>query len=255
MRFLRRLTLNRRAPYDNTLYVDTNRAVVMGSRVSLTLPSGNATEYPAVYVNGMIRYNEGTYDPVTNPNGGQVEVYQGNNWRALRYKESGNITQQTVGVGDGDTVYFGPLSPSPYQIVAQSGYTWSGANLLVLVENVFQLHNTNYTVVQNPTFDAETYIGKSSTTEIVGATRLYFNTSLQTTGASGTGTTATITFATQPAVPFSVGEQVIIAGVVPYAYNAEVVITASTVNSISYISTATGPQTVSGTITTISIAG
>lgn len=242
MRFLRRLTLNRRAVFDNTLYVDTTNAVVMGSRNNLKLPSGTDAERPAIPDNGMIRFNETS---------GDIEVYQGSTWRALRYKESGEIVQQSLGVGDEVQDYFGPLNPSPYDIASQSGYTWTGANLLVLVENVLQLHNTNYTVVQNPTFAAETYDGTVSRTEIVGATRLYFNTSLMTTGASGSGTTVTITFAAQPAAPFSVGELVTIAGVVPYAYNGQYAITASTTTSISYISTATGAQTVAGTVTSV----
>ena len=253
MRYLRRQTLNRRAAYDNTLYVDTNRAVVMGSRVSLTLPTGDETEYPAIYENGMIRYNSGAFDSVTNPNGGQVEVYQGSTWRALRFKESGAITQQTLGVGDGDTIYFGPLTPAPYTLPTQSGYTWSGANLIVVVENVLQLHTTNYTIEQNPTFSAETYHGTLSRTELVTATRLYFNTSLQTTGASGSGTTATLTFAAQPAVPFSIGETILVTGVSPYGYNGEAVVTACTTTSVSYVNATTGSQTVIGTITSANV--
>jgi hypothetical protein len=250
MRYLRRQTLNRRAAYDNTLYVDTNRAVVMGSRVSLTLPTGDETEYPAIYENGMIRYNSGLYDAITNPNGGQVEVYQGSSWRALRYKESGIITQQTLGVGDGDTVFFGPLNPAPSDI-SQSGYTWTGANLLVIVENVIQLHTTNYLVEQDPTFSAETYEGTLSRTELVTATRLYFNTSLQTTGASGSSTTATLTFAVQPAAPFRIGETILVTGLTPYGYNGEAVVTSCNTTSVSYMSTTVGSQTVAGIITSI----
>ena len=250
MRYLRRQTLNRRAAYDNTLYVDTNRAVVMGSRVSLTLPTGDETEYPAIYENGMIRYNSGAYDAVTNPNGGQVEVYQGSSWRALRYKESGSITQQTLGIGDGDTIFFGPLNPAPPD-TSQSGYTWTGANLLVIVENVIQLHTTNYLVEQDPTFSAETYQGTLSRTELVTATRLYFNTSLQTTGASGSSTTATLTFAAQPAAPFRIGETILVTGMTPYGYNGEAVVTNCNTTSVSYMSTTVGSQTVAGTITSI----
>ena len=252
MRYLRRLTLNRRAAYDNTLYIDTNKSVIMDSRTALKLPSGlgndtfpsggygnSNNERPVVPQNGMMRYNETTTD---------IEVYQGSTWRALRYKESGAITQQTLGVGDGDTVYFGPLSPAP-PAISQSGYTWTGSNLLVIVENVIQLHTTNYTVVQNPTFSAETYAGVASRTEIIGATRIYLNTSLQTTGSSGSGTTATLTFAAQPAAPFSIGEAILITGMTPYGYNGEYVVTSCNETSVSYMNTTTGSQTVAGTIT------
>lgn len=255
MRFLRRQTLNRRAVYDNTLYVDTNGSVIMDSRTALKLPNGFGddtmpaggfgdadNERPVVPQNGMMRYNETTLD---------IEVYQGSTWRALRYRESGTITQQTLGVGDGDTVYFGPLSPSPYAVTAQRGYSWTGANLLVIVENVIQLHTTNYLVEQNPTFSAETYSGTLSRTEVVTATTLYFNTSLQTTGASGSSTTATLTFAAQPATPFRIGETIIVTGITPYGYNGEAVVTNCTTTSVSYMNTTTGSQTVAGVITSI----
>jgi len=254
MRYLRRQTLNRRAAYDNTLYVDTNGSVIMDSRTALKLPHGLGNtdmsaggfgdadnERPVVPQNGMMRYNETTLD---------IEVYQGSTWRALRYRESGSITQQTLGVGDGDTVYFGPLNPAP-PAITQRGYTWTGSNLLVIVENVIQLHTTNYTVVQNPTFSAETYYGTLSRTELVTATRLYFNTSLQTTGASGSSTTATLTFAAQPAAPFRIGETILVTGMTPYGYNGEAVVTACNTTSVSYLSTTTGSQTVAGTITSI----
>jgi hypothetical protein len=254
MRFLRRLTLNRRAVFDNSLYVDINGSVIMDSRTALKLPHGLGddampsggfgdadNERPVVPQNGMMRYNETTFD---------IEVYQGSTWRALRYRESGQITQQTLGVGDGDTVYFGPLNPAPPDI-SQRGYTWTGSNLLVIVENVIQLHTTNYTVEQNPTFSAETYYGTISRTELVTATRLYFNTSLQTTGASGSSTTATLTFAEQPAAPFSIGETILVTGMTPYGYNGEAVVTACNTTSVSYVNTTTGAQTVAGTITSI----
>ena len=238
MRFLRRQTFNRRAVYDNTLYVDTNDAIVMGSQNNLTLPSGPDGTRPAVPVNGMIRYNTTSSD---------IEVYQGSTWRALRYRESGSITQQTIGIGDGDTLYYGPLNPVP-TANAQNGYTWTGANLLVLVENVLQLHTTNYTVVQNPTFPSEVYVGKNSLSASVGSSTIYFNTSLTTLTASGTGTTVTLTVPTQTAPPFAIGETITVTGLIPYEYNGSFTVTGSTASSVSYAHTATGTQTTSGTI-------
>jgi hypothetical protein len=165
----------------------------------------------------------------------------------LRYRESGSITQQTLGIGDGDTLYYGPLSPAPTGN-AQRGYTWTGANLLVLVENVLQLHTTNYTVVQNPTFPSEVYIGKTSVSTAIGVSTLYFNTTVTTTAASGTGTTVTLTFSTKPVAPFAIGETIIVAGVIPYEYNGEFTVTGSTASTVPYAHTATGAQTTSGTI-------
>lgn len=71
---------------------------------------------------------------------------------------------------------------------------------------------------------------------------------IATTGASGTSTTATITFATQTLAP-AVGSLVTIAGVSPAGYNGTYVVTASTTSSVSYANTTTGSQTVAGTAT------
>jgi hypothetical protein len=139
------------------------------------------------------------------------------------------------------------LNPAPTGNI-QRGYTWSGANLLVLVENVLQLHTTNYTVVQNPTFPSEVYVGKTSASTAIGATTLYFNTTVTTLTASGTGTTVTLTFTPQAAAPFAIGETIIVAGIIPYEYNGEFTVSGSTVSSVSYVHTATGAQTTSGTI-------
>ena len=69
-----------------------------------------------------------------------------------------------------------------------------------------------------------------------------------TTGASGTGSTATITFATQPSSPFSIGDTITVSNMVPATYNGTFVVTGATASSVSYASTATGSQTQAGMI-------
>jgi hypothetical protein len=71
---------------------------------------------------------------------------------------------------------------------------------------------------------------------------------LTTTGASGTGSVATLTFATQSVAPFTVGQSITVAGVTPTGYNGVKTVTACTTSSVSYSSTTTGAQTVAGTI-------
>lgn len=66
-----------------------------------------------------------------------------------------------------------------------------------------------------------------------------------TTGASGTGTTATITFS---GITVPVGTRVTISGVTPTGYNGIYTVTASSAGSVSFSSTTTGSQTVAGTI-------
>jgi hypothetical protein len=68
-----------------------------------------------------------------------------------------------------------------------------------------------------------------------------------TTGASGTGSVATITFT--PAYTIPVGSTVTIAGVTPSGYNGVYTVTSSASGSVSFSSSTTGSQTVAGTAT------
>ena len=70
------------------------------------------------------------------------------------------------------------------------------------------------------------------------------------TGLSGTGTTATATFATQPYKPFTVGDSIIVTNATPNSYNGVHVVTAVSLSSVSWASAATGAMTVPGTVAT-----
>lgn len=147
MRYLRKQVLNRRAPYDQRLYIDATDGVVMALSNNISLPkSSNTIVSPQ---EGMIRYNDGAYNAISNPNGGQVEVYQGTQWRALRFKEATGITKQPLGVGDAIEQYYGPLDPAPPSVL-ESGASWTGDNLIVIVGNVFQIYDKNYLIATNP---------------------------------------------------------------------------------------------------------
>jgi hypothetical protein len=67
-----------------------------------------------------------------------------------------------------------------------------------------------------------------------------------TTGLSGTGTVATVTFAGGTTIP--VGQLVQVYGATPTAYNGTFTVTASSAGSASYASAATGVQTIAGII-------
>jgi hypothetical protein len=176
MRYLRKQVINRRAPWDQRLQVDINNSVLMSTPAALQLPAGSTLERPIVGnlygvnaptdIRGMVRYNTET---------NQLEGYQAGVWRSFRFKESTGITQQNLGAGDSDTIYFGPLNPAPPTLV-ESGKSWGGQNLLVVVENVIQLHNTNYTIVQNPTIAGVTYTPNLDANAVAGATTILFDT-------------------------------------------------------------------------------
>ena len=168
MRYLKTLTLNRRRIYDERVAVTTGNDLLLDTLNTLILPNSNTViASPAL---GQMRYNTAT---------AQVEVYQGTNlgsatWRAFRFKEATQITTQHLGYGDAITTLFGPLNPAPPSVV-ESGATWSGANLIVMVENVIQLHVTNYTIVQNPMLDGQVYTPKTIGTNNIGSSTINFN--------------------------------------------------------------------------------
>ena len=140
MRFLRNLNINPKRPRDQRVLLTQGDELQVNTTRSLLLPSGSTANRNASPVSGMLRYNTTL---------GEVELYQGSAWRSLRFKESTGITQQSLGLGNGLNTLFGPLNPAPPSTV-QSGTIWGGQNLLVIVENVLQVSNTNYLIAQNP---------------------------------------------------------------------------------------------------------
>jgi hypothetical protein len=140
MRFLKTLTLNRRAIYDSRVALTTDNNFTVADSTVMTLPKSSSV---VSGVEGMIRYNTSTHD---------VEVYQGTGgsatWRALRFREPGTITQQAAGTGDGFNTVF-PLSPQPSSTAA-NGLTWDlvqqAKQIIVIVGNVIQVSGTNYVI-------------------------------------------------------------------------------------------------------------
>ena len=129
--------------------LDTANTFTVADSTSMVLPKSSSS-LTSVQTEGMIRYNNGAYNAITNPNGGQVEVYQNSNWRALRYKEPTGITVQNAGTGNGVNTVF-PLSPQPPSLAA-NGVTWNelqwAKNIIVIVGNVIQVANENYVVIK-----------------------------------------------------------------------------------------------------------
>jgi len=188
MRYLRQQVLNRRAPYDQRFYVDMTDSIVMNTSNNMLIPKGTTSQRPVSPVNGMVRYNTTT---------NQLEAYQVNTWRAISFKESTKIIQQTLGPIDGYSYFYGPLN-SAYDPTNVSSNTdnFGGQNILVFVGNVFQIWNTNYSITQNPSAVVAT-----STVTTSGATTLTFaSTAAIPTGSIVSGssrfqsnTTATVT--------------------------------------------------------------
>jgi len=178
MRFLRNINLNPKAPHDQRLVITKADEVQFNTPGSLKLPSGTTAQRAASPTAGMMRLNTST---------NEVEVYQSSSWRSLRYKESNSILLQSLGAGDGISTLYGPLSPAPPAVV-QSGSTWTGANLMIYVENVFQIFNTNYLIAQNPTVNTTVNTLANS-----GATSIILNSVADIIVGSAIATTAPTT--------------------------------------------------------------
>lgn len=251
MRYLKQQNINRRVANHTSVFVDhTDTHVVLNpvNKGSLQLPVGTNAQRPtSTQSNGMIRYNS---DIVT---GGQVEVYSAGRWRALRFTEQQPITQQNLGAGDSNNTYFGPLNATYYNPSNQANNTTvGGQNIIVIVENVIQVSSINYTIVNNPTIPSETYTPTLSYNAVVGASTLYFNTSLTVTGASGNGSTAVLTFGTEVQTPFAIGASITVTGILSTGgignYNGVFTVTASTTGSVSFASATTATYQTSGEV-------
>jgi hypothetical protein len=144
MRFLKTLTLNRRAIYDSRVALTTNDTFTVADSNNMVLPKSN-NSLSTVQTEGMLRYNTTTHE---------VEVYSGSPsvWRSLRYKEAAKIILQNLGDLDGYSYFYGPLNAvyDPTNI-ANNNDNFNGQNIFVYIENVFQIYNTNYVITQNPT--------------------------------------------------------------------------------------------------------
>ena len=72
--------------------------------------------------------------------------------------------------------------------------------------------------------------------------------SIPVTASAGTGTVVTLTYATQGAIPFVVGQTITIRGMTPTAYNGTWTVATASTTQVTFNSTATGALTTTGTI-------
>ena len=137
MRLIKAQSTNIRNIKGRGVKYDIYDTVQLDSEVGAVMPTGRTIDRSDFPINGTLRYNTDTE---------AFEGYANGTWKELRRKEGTNIVQQNLGNGDANEVFFGPLDSgdieTPIPISAQ--------NILVFVENVFQIATTNYTLAQNP---------------------------------------------------------------------------------------------------------
>lgn len=148
MRYLKGKTLSKYSANDDALFANQYGRVVMDLSGGLRLPKGTTAQRPLLTgvdmsggANGMIRYNTTT---------NSIEAYVAGVWEVVRAPGATAITKQTLGPGNDLETTFGPLIQEPR----------SENNIIVLVENVMQISDTNYNLAYN-------YLGVQGDTRIV----------------------------------------------------------------------------------------
>ena len=145
MRLLKAQNTNLRNIYGKGVKYDVDAQVVIDSARAVKVPAGSENEKPGASgidtapAEGHLRFN-------TDSN--EFELYQNSAWRKMRFKEPNQnpgITQQNLGNGDADETVFGPLDSGDPDFPVPD----AAQNVLVFVENVFQISGTNYTLEQS----------------------------------------------------------------------------------------------------------
>ena len=136
MRYVKRQTSNEKNARGKGIIYTSVAEVVMDTQNSMLVPKGPTSARPQFPENGHMRYNTDVEE---------FEFYQDDQWRKARYKEPRTIVQQTLNGASGTETIFGPLDNQDGDYAAPD----SAQAMLVLIENVFQLATTNYTLTQS----------------------------------------------------------------------------------------------------------
>jgi hypothetical protein len=146
MKFLKQKNISKFSISDNTIFANQYGRAVMDLTGGLRLPKGTTDQRPQLInvrtpegPDGFIRYNTTT---------NEIEAYVDGRWVTVRAGAAAAITKQTLGPGDYIQQEFGPLVKDPIQ----------DDNIIVLVENVMQISETNYEVLYNYQGSGETWI-------------------------------------------------------------------------------------------------
>ena len=103
-----------------------------------------------------------------------------------------------------------------------------------------------YTASALITSNAGRLVGISVIVKGTGTSIFYNHLTAPTISAAGNGTTATIGFS--GTYTFTIGDTVVVSGVIPTGYNGTYTVTGATANTVSFASTTTGAQTSPGTV-------
>jgi hypothetical protein len=162
MKFLKQKNISRWSVSDNTLFANQYGRAVIDLSGGLRLPKGGTGQRPNVTgvrtpdgANGFIRYNTDT---------DSIEAFIQGNWQVVTAPATVSIFKQTLGPGDYTTTIFGPLLQVPA----------APDNILVFVENVFQISTTNFDILYNYLGSGNAYIEFTSPVPLDKFITIYF---------------------------------------------------------------------------------
>ena len=224
MKFYKRSQIDHHDPMSQNFAVEASGDIVTNSHTSMQLPSGVTGERPDKTDDGQIRYNETLND---------LEAHDRGIWERIRTVRPAKITVQNLGYGNYTTSLFGPLNPD-----YSASYVQGDANVMVYVDNVYQIPSSNYSLIGTPadtqlTITADVFAGATTipistfTNILIGQTvsgvaAIPSNTTIL--GYISSTTSITISNATTDNIPsqtsinftYNTGTYISFSGAVPY---------------------------------------
>lgn len=175
MKFYKRVSADPNNVRSNKLAVEEDGRAIIDTTASLRLPRGTTAQLPTDTTTGQVRHNSNLED---------LETIVRTTWERIRTVRPATITVQNLGSGNYFSNIFGPLNAS-----YQPSYDESAANVMVYVDNVFQIPGTNYDLTTDPSPVTATTTGSSSASSVTLYLDSVFNVQ---PGAIVTGTNAIV---------------------------------------------------------------
>jgi hypothetical protein len=180
MKYLKTKNISKFSISDDSFVATSSGRYVMDGTGAVRIPKGTALQRPDVAAGvhnepyGYLRYNTDT---------NSIEAYIYNTetlvgeWETIKASSSRSIVKQTLGPGDATETDFGPLTFP----VADSGLTTTGElatvydyPIVVLVENVIQISDDNYTMDFDYNGSGETWIIFASAVDLGKNITIYY---------------------------------------------------------------------------------
>ena len=157
MKFYKRKAIDSHNPQDDSFAVEADGRLISDSTQSFKLPGGTIAQRPTDTTYGQIRNNTQLFD---------LETRVRPVWERIRTVRPARITVQNLGSGNYYSNIFGPLNPS-YGTSYLSSAGGGAPNVMVYVDNVYQIPYTNYDLTTDPSPVTAVTTGTTSATSTV----------------------------------------------------------------------------------------